>query len=336
MYIIYAHKEWYNIVAATQNAVTSKIFIDICSMAEKCLHVAYDACYAHNLPEEHRFPMLKYELIPGQLLHEGTLTNANFFSPGICKDEVVLLTHTPQYFDKLKLQQLSAKEQREIGFPQSPALTHRELQITQGTIDCAMYALKNGVALNVAGGTHHAFAERGEGFCLLNDFAIASNYLLREKILDRIMVVDLDVHQGNGTASIFKNEPRVFTFSMHGQHNYPFRKEESDLDVGLPDGIEDEAYLDLLTMHLHQIIAVHRPQLVCFQAGVDILHTDKYGKLNISLEGCKKRDELVLNYLKESGIPCVLAMGGGYSADIRIIVEAHCNSFRAAKLIYDL
>ncbi len=208
--------------------------------------IAYHKIYAHPLPEGHRFPMLKYELIPEQLLHEGTITHDNLFAPQPCPEEVVLWTHDKIYFDKLIHQTLSASEQRRIGFPQSPQLTLRELIIAQGTIDCCYYAVQYGVALNVAGGTHHAYADRGEGFCLLNDMAVAANYLLKKNLAKQILIIDLDVHQGNGTAKLFQHEPRVFTFSMHGAHNYPFHKEESDLDVPLKDGTDEQTYLSIL------------------------------------------------------------------------------------------
>jgi acetoin utilization deacetylase AcuC-like enzyme len=300
------------------------------------LKIAFDPIYAHPLPEGHRFPMLKYELIPEQLLYEGSITNENLFSPRACADEIILLTHTAEYLDKLKDQKLSAKEQRHIGFPQSPTLIQRELIITQGTIDCCHYAFENGVSLNVAGGTHHAFAERGEGFCLLNDFAVAANYLLHHKLARQIIVIDLDVHQGNGTSKIFENEPRVFTFSMHGHHNYPFHKENSDLDIALDDGTDDATYLSLLQKHLRSVITKVQPDFAFFLSGVDILATDKFGKLKIRLQGCKQRDEIVFNLLQQLAIPCTVAMGGGYSEDIKLIVEAHCNTFRMAKSVYNL
>ncbi|MBO9659917.1 MAG: histone deacetylase, partial [Chitinophagaceae bacterium] len=270
--------------------------------------------------------MLKYELIPEQLLHEGTIQPHNLVRPVLCADEVVLWTHTEEYVSKLKGQTLSAKEQRHIGFPQSPALTEREWVIVQGTIDCCVAAFENGVALNVAGGTHHAFADRGEGFCLLNDFAVAANYLLHHRLAEKILIVDLDVHQGNGTASIFSNDPRVFTFSMHGEHNYPFRKEKSDLDIGLPDGISDKNYLENLQNTLPALIKSVKPQFVFYLSGVDILSTDKFGKLDISMNGCKERDRYVFETLRRFSIPCAVAMGGGYSQDIRVITEAHCNT----------
>jgi acetoin utilization deacetylase AcuC-like enzyme len=300
------------------------------------LKIAFDPIYAHPLPEGHRFPMLKYELIPEQLLYEGTITAGNLFAPAPCADEVVLWTHNKEYVEKLHGQTLSAREQRHIGFPQSPQLTLREFVITQGTIDCCHYAMAHGVALNVAGGTHHAFADRGEGFCLLNDFGVAANYLLKKGLARKILIVDLDVHQGNGTASLFEKEPRVFTFSMHGAHNYPFHKEKSDLDIGLNDGTDDKLYLSLLQNTLHTLLEQLQPDFAFYLSGVDILSTDKFGKLKVSLEGCKQRDELVFSQLKSKGIPCVVAMGGGYSPDIKTIVEAHCNTFRVAKDIYGL
>ena len=303
---------------------------------DKILKIAYAPIYAHPLPEGHRFPMLKYELIPAQLLHEGSITNENIFSPQPCSNEVILWTHDELYFNKIIHQQLSPKEQRHIGFPQSPQLTERELIIAQGTIDCCMYALKNGVALNVAGGTHHAFADRGEGFCMLNDIAVAANYLLKKNITAKILVIDLDVHQGNGTAKIFEHEPRVFTFSMHGEHNYPFHKENSDLDIPLKDGTNDDTYHSLLKQNLLHIIKEVKPTFAFYLSGVDILDTDKYGKLKVTIKGCRKRDELVFSMLQQQNIPCAVSMGGGYSADIKIITDAHCNTFRAAKDIYNL
>ncbi len=299
------------------------------------IKIAFDPSYAHSLPEGHRFPMLKYELIPEQLLHEGCITENDLFKPNLCEEKIVLWTHAQTYLNKLLNQTLSDSEQRKIGFPQSIELTKRELMITQGTIDCCIYALQYGVALNVAGGTHHAFAERGEGFCLLNDMAVASNYLLQKGLAKKILIIDLDVHQGNGTAKIFENENRVFTFSMHGAHNYPFHKEFSDLDIPLIDGIKDYEYLQLLKDHLGKIILQEKPDFAFYLSGVDILETDKFGKLKITLAGCKERDAFVFNTLKDHQLPVTVAMGGGYSPDVKTIVEAHCNTFRLAKSIFE-
>jgi acetoin utilization deacetylase AcuC-like enzyme len=292
--------------------------------------IAFDAIYAHPLPENHRFPMLKYELIPAQLLHEGTYTPEHFFIPKACNAAVILKTHEADYYQKLISLQLSASEQRAIGFPQSKALIEREFIITQGTIDCSIAALTNGIALNVAGGTHHAFADRGEGFCILNDMCVAANYLLDNKFCKKIMIVDLDVHQGNGTAKIMENNSDVFTFSMHGATNYPFRKEKSDLDIGLADGTNGELYLSILEDTLPKLMRQVKPDLVFYLSGVDILATDRFGKLKVSLDECKRRDEFVLSSLKTNKIPVVVALGGGYSPDVKTIVEAHCNTFRLA------
>jgi acetoin utilization deacetylase AcuC-like enzyme len=299
-------------------------------LATKLLQVAFDPIYAHPLPEGHRFPMIKYELIPEQLLYEGTIKEKNLFRPRICPDDIILQTHDAYYLKKLNLQTLSESEQRKIGFPQSPQLTLREKIITQGTIDCSLYALENGVALNIAGGTHHAFADRGEGFCLLNDFAVAANYLLNQHLAKKIIIIDLDVHQGNGTAKIFENEERVFTFSMHGANNYPFHKEKSDLDIPLPNGINDADYLKTLSAHLNKLLHDIKPDFAFYLSGVDILETDKFGKLKITMQGSKQRDEIVFQSLHKLQIPCAVSMGGGYSPDFRTIVEAHCQTFRAA------
>jgi len=298
------------------------------------IKIAFNKIYAHPLPAGHRFPMLKYELIPEQLLHEGSITEEQFFSPAICSEETVLLTHDKVYLDKLIQQTLTASEQRKIGFPQSPQLTQRELIITQGTIDCCYYANEYGVALNVAGGTHHAYADRGEGFCLLNDMAVAANYLLNRGDAKQILIIDLDVHQGNGTAKLFEEQPSVFTFSMHGAHNYPFHKEQSDLDIPLQDGINDAEYLGMLSETLPHLIKKVNPDFAFYLSGVDILNTDKFGKLKVTMQGCLQRDEFVFTTLKQNNIPVAVAMGGGYSPDIRTIVEAHCNTFRTAIRLY--
>ncbi|SFD10567.1 Acetoin utilization deacetylase AcuC [Chitinophaga sp. CF118] len=296
--------------------------------------IAFNPIYAHPLPEGHRFPMVKYELIPAQLLREGIITESQILIPAPLEEDIILQTHAPHYWQQLKQQTLTDKEQRRIGLPQSPELTLREIVISRGTIDCALHALYHGVALNVAGGTHHAFADRGEGFCLLNDFAIAANYLLSQRLVKQVLIIDLDVHQGNGTAALFMGNPQVYTFSMHGAHNYPFHKETSDWDVPLPDGMNDNDYLRTLRDCLPVLIDEVKPDFVFYLSGVDILETDRYGKLKVSAQGCLQRDELVFSTLKKHGIPCAVAMGGGYSTQIRDIVNAHCNTFKAAGEIF--
>ncbi|MEP7236551.1 MAG: histone deacetylase [Ferruginibacter sp.] len=298
--------------------------------------IAYDPIYAHPLPGNHRFPMLKYELIPGQLLHEGVITEANLFSPELLTEDIILRTHNSGYWQRIKAGELTAKEMRAIGFPQSPVLVEREMRISKGTIDCALHAMQHGVSLNVAGGTHHAFADHGEGFCILNDFAITGNYLLDNNLSKKILITDLDVHQGNGTASIFQHDDRVFTFSMHGEHNYPFHKEKSDLDIGLPGGIWGKDYLQILERTLPELIENVKPDFMCFVAGVDVLATDKFGKMKLSIADCRRRDEIVLAHCKKHNIPVAVAMGGGYSPDIKDILEAHCNTFKLAKDIFEL
>lgn len=293
--------------------------------------IAYHSAYAHPLPEGHRFPMLKYELIPEALRYEGIAGDADFFAPEELDEEVILLTHTADYWQRMKGLQLTAKEMRAIGFPLSAALVERERRIARGTIDCALYAIAHkSVALNVAGGTHHAFADRGEGFCLLNDFAVAANYLLHTAQAAQILIVDLDVHQGNGTAALFAHEPRVFTLSMHGQHNYPFHKERSDRDIGLPDGTSGEDYLRILRQELPSLLDRVKPDIVFYLAGVDVLATDKYGKLNLSQEDCLARDSFVFSECQKRAVPVAVSMGGGYSPEIRHIVAAHIATFRAA------
>ena len=298
------------------------------------LKIAWNEHYTHPLPEGHRFPMIKYDLIPEQLLYEGTISQQNIFSPDVLHEDHLGGVHDVEYWEKLKFGRLSKDEIRKTGFPFSSQLVKRELVILQGSIDCANYALKYGVALNVAGGTHHAFRDRGEGFCLLNDIAVAADYLIKNQLAKQILVVDLDVHQGNGTAKIFEDMHEVFTFSMHGGKNYPLKKEASDLDVPLQDGIEDKMYLELLKSHLPRLIEKVEPDFIFYQAGVDILSTDKLGRLSLSQEGCKNRDQFVLESCHKNNIPVAISMGGGYSEKISDIVEAHANTFRLASEIY--
>jgi len=298
------------------------------------LKIAWSPIYKHSLPPGHRFPMEKYEVLPEQLLYEGTVKEESFFAPKAVSEEIILLTHDQEYWQKLSQLQLTAKEIRRTGFPLSQRLVEREMVINQGTIDCALFAHEHGVALNIAGGTHHAFTDRGEGFCLLNDIGMAANYLIHKKSFSRVLVVDLDVHQGNGTAQIFQGNSKVFTFSMHGAKNYPLQKEESDLDIPLPDGIGDQDYLKLLYLYLPQLIEQVEPEFIFFQSGVDVLATDKLGRLGMSIQGCKERDRFVLQTCKKNRIPVAVSMGGGYSEQLAHIVEAHANTYRLAQEIF--
>jgi acetoin utilization deacetylase AcuC-like enzyme len=298
------------------------------------LRIAYDPIYAHPLPEGHRFPMLKYELIPAQLLHEGVITKSNLFSPGLPAYDDIIRTHDEDYWHKLRDITLSPKEQRRIGFPLSARLVEREIRISKGTIDGCRYALDNGVAFNVAGGTHHAGTNWGEGFCMLNDQAIAANHLLFNDLAKSILIIDLDVHQGNGTAQIFENEPRVFTFSMHGANNFPSRKEKSDLDIAMADGVGDDEFLNILKQTLPGLIKQHRPDFIFYLSGVDVLSSDKLGKLSLSKKACKARDQFVFEQCIFNSIPLQVSMGGGYSPLIKDIIDAHCNTFKVAADLY--
>ena len=253
-----------------------------------------------KLPENHRFPMEKYELIPQQLLHEGLVEKESFFSPNVAKDFWIEKAHDKEYISKLNHLTLSKSEIRKTGFPLSKELVNREYIITQGTLDCVDFAIKYGASANIAGGTHHAFRDRGEGFCLFNDVAIGSYYALEKYQMQSILILDLDVHQGNGTASILKDNDKVFTFSMHGEKNYPFHKENSNLDIPVKDGINGKEYLKKLKENLDFLMEELSPDIIFYISGVDILDTDKLGRLAVKREDCKKRDEMVFEFSKKS------------------------------------
>lgn len=298
------------------------------------LRIAWSDIYLLDLPTEHRFPMDKYPLLREQLLYEGTVVESNFFQPAMLEEKYILNTHHLKYWESLRDLTISAKEMRAVGFPLSPQLIAREITIAQGTIQCAEFALQYGIALNIAGGTHHAFTDRGEGFCLLNDLAIASNYLIEKGLAKKILIIDLDVHQGNGTAEVCRENKQIFTFSMHGERNYPLRKEKSDLDIGLADGTDDKTYLTELRQTLPYLLDTIQPDFIFYQSGVDVLATDKLGRISLSREGCKERDRIVLQACKRNKIPVAISMGGGYSPRLSDIVEAHANTFRLAQDIY--
>ena len=297
------------------------------------MDIAYAPCYVLDVPEGHRFPMRKYALLREQLLHEGVALDEHFFEPRAMSQRTLLLAHEEDYWRRTQNGEWTRQEERRSGFPWSHAMVQRERVIMQGTLECAQRALKSGsVAMNIAGGTHHAFSNRAEGFCILNDFAITSLHLLKEGLAKKVLIVDCDVHQGNGTASILASEPDVFTFSMHGASNYPLHKEQSNLDVALQDGTDGASYLDSLERHLSRILDEDQwlPDLVLYQCGVDILGSDKLGRLDVSMQDCQRRDEMIFERFAQAGIPVVCAMGGGYSEDVKVVVQAHMNTFRAA------
>lgn len=307
--------------------------------------IAFHPIYKHPLPDGHRFPMIKYELLPQQLLLDGTASKTDFFEPSkLCDNLDVLRVHTDQYLQELRTLSLERRAARKLGFPLSDQLVERELRIAQGTIEGCLKAIDHGIAMNIAGGTHHAYTDHGEAFCLLNDQAIAARYLQHHGLAEKILIVDLDVHQGNGTAQIFQDDDSVFTFSMHGASNYPFKKEQSDLDIALPDGTTDEEYLKELDQVLPDLIAQEQPDFIFYLAGVDVVATDKLGRLGLTQEGCKKRDAYAFSAFakptcRQAGrnintIPVQVSMGGGYSPEIKLIIEAHANTYRVARDIF--
>lgn len=286
------------------------------------------------LPEGHKFPMAKYarlreRIVAAGIVHPGDLCEA---MPAAWTD--LALVHTDQYLHDVECGTVPRETQRRIGFPWSPQMVERARRSVGATIQAARAALEHGSAANLAGGTHHAFADRGEGFCVFNDVAVASRVLLRDGLATRIAVIDTDVHQGNGTAAIFASESAVFTFSIHGAHNFPFRKEISDLDVTLEDGTADEEYLARLAEHLPRMLDRHRPDVAFYVSGADPYEGDRLGRLKLTIEGLRRRDEFVFGECQSRGIPAVVTMAGGYATDIDAIVTIHANTVgEAAKII---
>jgi acetoin utilization deacetylase AcuC-like enzyme len=295
--------------------------------------VFYSPYYYADIGENHVFPIRKFELVRECLLKEGTLKPEQIVEPEPASVEDVLLVHTEDYISRLIDGSLTGKEIRRLGLPWSKSLVRRSFLATSGTINAAKSALANGVSSNLAGGTHHAFPDRGEGFCVLNDVAVAIRVLQRERLAKRFLIVDLDVHQGNGTAFIFQNAPEVFTFSMHGAKNYPLFKEDSTLDVELPDKTGDSDYLQILSENLPRVFA-HEPGIVFYLAGADPFEKDKLGRLSLTMAGLQRRDELVLEYARAHSIPVVTVMSGGYAADINDTAQIHCNTIRTVKNVF--
>ncbi|MBC7912129.1 MAG: histone deacetylase [Pyrinomonadaceae bacterium] len=294
------------------------------------LRVSYTPRYYADIGEGHVFPIRKFELVRDRLLSEGTLRAAEIIEPQPASLADVLLVHTEDYVTRLRAGLLTPRELRRLGLPWSKALVRRSFLASGGTLNAARAALESGIGSNLAGGTHHAFADRGEGFCVLNDVAIAIRALRRDRLITRAAIVDCDVHQGNGTATIFAGDESVFTFSMHGAKNYPLFKARSTLDVELPDGTGDEAYLETLAQHLPRVFA-HKPDIIFYLGGADPYVGDKLGRLSLTIEGLQARDAFVLEQCRAKGIPVATVMSGGYAADINDTVEIHCNTIRAAQ-----
>ena len=298
------------------------------------MRASYSDRYVIKLPDHHRFPIIKYSMIRERLVCDRTLRPARILEPQPAERKDIVLVHSADYYDRLASGQLTDREVRRLGLPWSEALVTRSRFSVAGTVAAARAALIEGAAANLGGGTHHAFADHGEGFCVLNDIAVAIRLLRAEGLIRRAAVIDCDVHQGNGTAHIFADDPEVFTLSLHGEKNYPLVKQQSTIDVGLADGTEDKEYLDALALALPQAVERFRPDIIFYQAGVDPYEGDRLGRLALTLDGLKRRDLMVFNHCKESSIPAVITLGGGYSSEVADTVEAHCNTIRAARAIF--
>jgi acetoin utilization deacetylase AcuC-like enzyme len=272
--------------------------------------------------------------LPEQLLKKNICSIDNFFLPSAIDERHLLSTHDEVYYNNLINLTLSKLDARKIGFPLSDSLIERERVIAQGTIQNTHFAQQHGISMNIAGGTHHAFRDRPGAFCMLNDQAIAANYLINNNLSNKVMIVDLDVHQGDGTASIFENKDFVFTISFHGQKNYPFKKQNSDFDLPLEDNTGDRVYLNALKYHLPRLIDLFEPDFIFYLSGVDVLKTDKLGRLGLTMAGCKERDRFVLKFCKDQKIPVQVSMGGGYSMHLKEIIDAHSNTFELAQELF--
>lgn len=293
----------------------------------------YSPYYYAEIGENHVFPIRKFELVRDVLLKEGTLMQNEIVEPLRANIEDLLLVHTEDYITRLVNGELTAKEIRKLGLPWSESLVRRSFHAISGTINAARQSLIDGISSNLAGGTHHAYPDRGEGFCVLNDVAVAIRVLQKEKLAERFLIVDCDVHQGNGTAFIFQDSPEVFTFSMHGAKNYPLFKEQSTLDIELADGTGDQEFLETLEQALPRIF-LHNPDVIFYLGGADPFEKDKLGRLNLSIGGLRKRDEIVLEFAREHQTPIVTTMSGGYALDIKDTVEIHSNTIRAVKKVF--
>jgi len=298
------------------------------------MRCAYHPDYFVPLPPSHPFPMAKYPLLLQRLRAAGVVRDADLIEPTEAALDDLRLVHTEDYLRQLAAGTLDAAAVRKIGVPWSAALWRRSRLAAQGTLEAARAALEDGLAANLAGGTHHAFPDHGEGFCVLNDVAVAIRVLQRDGRLRRALVIDLDVHQGNGTAAIFADEPDVFTFSMHGERNYPTRKMRSTLDVGLPDGLGDDDYLALLEQHLETIFTDFTPDVVFYLAGVDPVHGDRYGRLQLTDAGLRRRERRVLEACRSRARPTVITIAGGYAPTPERTAELHSMVFEEAVALH--
>ena len=295
------------------------------------LHCWTSARYEIPLPDGHRFPIAKYALLRDRVCAEGLVEPSHLHEPERAPVTDLARVHAPAYIERILQGGLEASEERRLGFPWSPALAERSLRAVGGTLAAARQALDSGVAMNLAGGTHHAFADHGEGYCVFNDVAVATRALQADARVRRVAIIDLDVHQGNGTHAIFAGDPDVFTFSIHGARNYPFRKVPGVVDVELADGTGDEEYLEALGHHLPAVLARAQPDLVFYLAGADPHEGDRLGRLALTHEGLARRDHMLLAACRDVGIPVAITIAGGYGRDIGTTVEAHVRTVRLAR-----
>ena len=290
----------------------------------------YSDHFVLPLPEGHKFPMAKYSRLRERILAEGIVAPEDLHEAPLASLDDLRLVHDPGYVDAVANGTVRPEIQRRIGFPWSLQMVERSRRSVGATIAAARAALDDGMAANLAGGTHHAFADRGEGYCVFNDVAVGARVLQRDHHANRVAIVDLDVHQGNGTAAIFSGDPSVFTFSMHGDKNFPFKKEVSDLDVPLADGTGDDEYLSLLRRHLPEVLNRHQPDFVFYLAGADPFEGDRLGRLKMTIEGLRRRDEIVMEACTKARLPVAISMSGGYANDVDEIVTIHANTIRTA------
>jgi len=296
------------------------------------LKAFYSDTFVLPLPEGHRFPMTKYRRLREVLLAQHVVDESDLVVPAPAEWDDIRLAHCAAYVEAVANGTLTADAQRRIGFPWSPGMVERSRRSVGATIAAARHVMTSGerVAANLAGGSHHAFSDRGAGYCVFNDVAVAARVLLRDSLIKRAVVVDCDVHQGDGTAAIFRDDPHVFTMSLHGATNFPFRKEIGDLDVTFPDGARDDEYLAALAMHLPEVLDGSAPEVVFYLAGADPYEGDRLGKLSLTIDGLVQRDRFVFEQCRIRSIPVVVTMAGGYCPDVEAIVAIHANTIKEA------